>query len=61
VDAIFEFPDGPATPFPDPIVGSTSEDRPAVGREADAALPWLELERELPGDDEKALLEVLPI
>jgi hypothetical protein len=61
MSAIFEFPDGAAIPFPEPIVGSASEDRPAVGREADAALPWFELERELPSGDEELLLEIFAV
>jgi hypothetical protein len=61
MSAIFEFPDGPAVPLPDPIVGPTSEDRPAVGREANAALPWFELERELPSGDEELLFEVVAV
>jgi hypothetical protein len=61
VDAILEPPDRSAVPSPDPIVGSASEDRPAVGREADAALPWFELEADFPGDDLKGLLEVFSV
>lgn len=57
----FEFPDRSAFSLPDPIIGAEPEDRSRVAREADAALPRVELERELPGGDEELLLEVLAV
>jgi hypothetical protein len=58
---VSELPRCPAELPPLPVDHSPSEDRSAVGREADAALPWLEFEADFPGDDEEVLLEVFSV